>query len=575
MRALAHWAVRQIDPALTDAQAFDVIRIGGPRDGGLDAIWLHSDGKRLCLAQIKGSHAFLRQETLDVDDDRSEPKFHSFDGEAVDDLRKALDKVNEVPPPKPSDRLLNAIRLYAQAKAGHKKVVLCPIVFGFRARDFERGVEQLIAYLETDRGRFNQHSVQPFDIVGLGELLDQNFESPPGAVQVPVAAWPFGPEQVKEGTWIGLVPAKSLVDIRTVHQLSIYNSNFRYQLRHTPVRDGMWATLSDTEDRKFFHLYHNGITVLGRSISCRDQQLRMHDFQVVNGLQTIETLFDFDGREEGAKELQDVFVLTRLIDLDEHDPPGPDERPLDERIAEYSNRQNPITNRDLRSNDRIQKRLQHEIDGMGFKFQRKRGQYPKGSRDVVDNEDAAQRMLSFWRGLPADAKASKKLLFVKRTDDRKGYYEEVFPDNLPAEAVLIPWFVYKTLPDGKSQFEQEVVEYGDMVMLAMLGSLFKAKYRISLRVAPKRAKVMQAFLGEFQDGDLDAPLKRIWGTLAQRLGRIVRDELGAREAEAKAGGRIRKATVRNVLVNFSYPKFERKLLPVSVKKSLSGKLPPL
>jgi len=378
MAALAHWAFGQLDwslrssetPALSDEDVEKIVATGGPGDGKIDGCWLNDEAKVLWIVQVKGSEVLLDQdvEAVEEDEDLEMPRFGD---EAILELGHALERLQN-PPEAPTERFRRSLALYRKARDGRYKVRLAAVVFGDRQPALDEAKRTLDVSLAGDRVKFPQHSVEVFDLTALNDLLDSNFQKPIGIAQVPTSGWEVFSER-GGGLWIALVPATNLVNLRTRFDKRIYHGNFRFMLGATPVTVGMKATLRDPNERRLFHLYHNGITVLGAGIKFDAGQLRMSGLQVVNGLQTIETMWELC--EEGAKPevLDEVRVLVRFIDTEhpEFDVPSP--RPLDERIAEYSNKQNPITLRDLRSNDLVQKRLQRDIDSLGFRYERKRG----------------------------------------------------------------------------------------------------------------------------------------------------------------------------------------------------------
>jgi len=572
MKALAHWAVRQIDPGLDDNGALAVVSIDGPGDRGIDAIWVHSNGKDLCVAQIKGSKSVLSAdvENIDEEEDGFEPE--SFDDSAVIELGASLDKL-VTPPAVPTPRLARAIKAYQEATRDGKNVVLLPVVFGQRRKAFDEAVQALNGRLDKDRKTFARHSTRAIDLVALNDLMDRGFEEAPKTLQIPTTGWPFGPQEIRPGYLLALVPALSLVKLRREQELKIYHANYRFTLGPTIVRGGMEQTLSDEDERKLFHLYHNGINIVGREISFQPGQLKMDHLQVVNGLQTIETLSDF-AKAKGDGALEGVSVFVRFIDVAKQPAPGPDRRSLEERIAEYSNKQNPILPRDLRSNDPVQKRLQHDIDSIGFyRYQRKRGQYGRGIRGVVDNEVAGQQILSFWQGRPAEAKNKRKMLFVRSVENPDGLYEEVFFEGMPAEAVLIPYLLYQKLPDGRGALQESVVEHGDLILLAMWGTIFQAwsRIRFSRTGEPTSRERLEGFFRFLNSGALDREVSRIGNELLRRLTRVASAELERRKAEALRLDK-REPTLRNVLFNLKYSAWERKLLPTSTLRSLTARL---
>ena len=577
MRALSHWAIRQIDPKLKDDHAREVVSFDGPGDGGIDAIWKHSNGEELCIAQIKGSERVLSANVENLDDEEEDGfKPESFDGSAVTELSAALDKL--VSPPKfRKARLERALQAYKEAIKEGRKIVLLPVVFGQRTTSFDEALQALKDRLNRDRQTFARHSVREIDLVALNELMDRAFEDPPRTLQIVTTDWPLPPYKVESGYFLALAPAHSLVELRRDQDLRIYLANYRFTLGPTSVQRGMRLTLESESERTRFHLYHNGISIVGQKISLQPGQLRIDRLQVVNGLQTIETLYEF-AKANGDGALNGVNVLVRLIDVEEQPNHESDQSSLQERIAEYSNKQNSIEPRDLRSNDRVQKRLQHEIEALkSYSYQRKRGQYWQYGRrrdpSVVDNEKAGQRILSFWLGRPADAKNRRKMLFVTQGEDKNGLYENVFVNNMSAEAMLIPYLLYEKLPDGKGPLQESVVEHGDMILLAMWGTTFQTWSRIpfSKTGKPNNQRRLKAFFERLDSGCLDREVKQIANELIRRLTSVASKELNRRIMEARRAGK-KEPTLRNVLVNFRYDVWEQKLLPTSVRQRLAKKL---
>jgi hypothetical protein len=577
---MVHWAIRQIDPKLNDDTAFQIASRGGSGDAQIDAIWEHSDGQRLCIAQVKFSDILLEQnvENYTDTDGEEELRVEKFDGEAVVDLQRALDKILDRPP-HPSERLQRAIQLYEEARRSRKNIDFFPIVFGDRKTSFDTEVRSFINRFNSDRITFSKHNVIPLDLSGLNEMMDRNFEKPIGVAQIPTSDWAFGPERTHSGLFIALVPAHALTDLREKYNIAIYHSNFRFMLGHTSVWRGMMSTLQDDQEKKLFHLYHNGITILGKDISADPGQLKIHGLQVVNGLQTIETLYDFARSRPGDNgprvALSDAYVFVRFIDLNAQPTPGPDARALDEKIAEYSNKQNPILNRDLRSNDAVQKRLQHEIDCLGYKYERKRGQYGRRTHNLASNEKLAQYALSFWLKSPAEAKNKKKLLFVKDNENPQGFYDKIFFPNVPAAALLIPYEIYdRRIIEQNNSFRRSVTEHGDFILLAMFAEIFMARYRLNLSRTPiqKNREFLERFHRELRDGNIDRELKIICRELILRLVRVTKKEIDQRRREALEQDRS-EPSVRNILFNYSYNSHKRELMPNSVISRLSRKLP--
>ena len=144
---------------------------------------------------------------------------------------------------------------------------------------------------------------------------------------------------------------------------------------------------------------------------------------------------------------------------------------------------------------------------------------------------------------------------------------------MPCEAVLIPYLLYQKLPDGRSALQESVVEHGDLILLAMWGTLFQAWSRVKFSRAgdrPNRER-LEGFFRFLNSGSLDREVSRISQQLLRRLTKMADTELQRRRAEALRNDK-REPTLRNVLFNLKYSAWERKLLPTTILKSLTSRL---
>jgi hypothetical protein len=114
-------------------------------------------------------------------------------------------------------------------------------------------------------------------------------------------------------------------------------------------------------------------------------ELRIDRYSVVNGAQSLSTLYD-----KRSVVSEDLRLLARVVKLH----PATD---LAAMITRNSNNQNAIGARDLQSNSVIQKRLKEDFRrsfGQQFGYEIKRGEPAHGDR-VITNEDAAEVLLAF------------------------------------------------------------------------------------------------------------------------------------------------------------------------------------
>src|SRR2546428_4079689 len=187
-----------------------------------------------------------------------------FGDEALLELGHALDKLQN-PPEAPTERFRRSLGLYQNALKNRYKIRVAAVVFGDRQPALDEAKRALGAELSGNRTRIPQNSIEIFDFTALNDLLDTNFQKPVGTAQIATNGWEVFPD-VKGGLWITLVPAADLVALRSKYDKRIYHGNFRFMLGATPVTLGMRATLMDPNEKHLFHLYHNGITILGTNI---------------------------------------------------------------------------------------------------------------------------------------------------------------------------------------------------------------------------------------------------------------------------------------------------------------------
>ena len=148
---------------------------------------------------------------------------------------------------------------------------------------------------------------------------------------------------------IAPVKATELVNLKGISDQSLYAYNVRGPLGRTQVNKDIVNSISDQTLHKKFPLFHNGITVICRSLDLVQSQLTIRDYFVVNGCQSLTALFD------NRKQLSnDLRVLTKFIQMD----PG---STLAEMVTRYSNNQNGVKARDFMANNPVQIRLQNEF----------------------------------------------------------------------------------------------------------------------------------------------------------------------------------------------------------------------
>ena len=109
---------------------------------------------------------------------------------------------------------------------------------------------------------------------------------------------------------------------------SIFDMNIREYLGNKGVNKNIYKTLLDTEDRKNFFYYNNGITIICDQMSKINQQSSNPDMnavfsidnpQIVNGCQTVNSIYEALKNIDPSnleKEFKDTFVMLKILEID-------------------------------------------------------------------------------------------------------------------------------------------------------------------------------------------------------------------------------------------------------------------
>jgi hypothetical protein len=224
-----------------------------------------------------------------------------------------------------------------------------------------------------------------------------------------------------------------------------FEDNVRlYLKKKTTINANIFATALSDENYKFFY-YNNGITLTCDRFSypggMRNPIITIENLQVVNGGQTLHTLSEALGKD--PKKLSSVNILCRLYETKDKE--------LSSKIAEFTNSQNPVNNRDIHSIDILQIKLEKEFDSIGYFYERKKSQFsdkPKSKR--IDAEKLGQAVLAFYGEKPSEAKNEKRKIFAD-------FYDDIFNTNLRANEGLIAYQLYEFVEEEKARRKNDIV----------------------------------------------------------------------------------------------------------------------
>lgn len=241
-------------------------------------------------------------------------------------------------------------------------------------------------------------------------------------------------------------------------QYSLLYDNVRGFLGQTAYNKNIYRTIK--EDGKNFFLFNNGITITCSNVtsdaknSNKKYLLTLTDFQIVNGGQTLRSIYNYLKNESDAdklEKLRDSYVLVRIFKIDSQNE-------VKNRIAEYTNSQNAISPIDLKSVNSIQIDLEKYLKNEKVLYIRKAGDVGEAAFEYeyrISMEKFTQILYSS-QGYPDRVSNIKKKLFLD-------YYDEIYSSqNFAIENAkkLIELYFniekYYIAKNGKAKYDQRI-----------------------------------------------------------------------------------------------------------------------
>ncbi|MFT8705080.1 AIPR family protein [Bifidobacterium aquikefiricola] len=176
----------------------------------------------------------------------------------------------------------------------------------------------------------------------------------------------------------------------------------------------------DNEPSKFF-IYNNGITMVAERVVSKkfnkDKfQIKLENFQIVNGGQTIRNLSEWIHNQNSSTNSDQVNILVRIFET------GGDKK-LANDIARYTNSQSAVNAQDLKSVDTAQVKIREYLFNKQINYIRKRGDYTEkinvNFKQTITKEELAGALYTL-KGRPEIAIGSAGRLFEDAN------YDEIF-----------------------------------------------------------------------------------------------------------------------------------------------------
>lgn len=219
---------------------------------------------------------------------------------------------------------------------------------------------------------------------------------------------------------LAAIPLKDCVNIPGIKDGRLFRKNVRQSLGNSnKVNKGIARTIKKESGNFFF--YHNGITAICSKIDIRNGQATVKDLNVVNGCQSLSTIFNCG---ETAKK-SCWYILFKFYEMANSEKA--------DKITNSTNSQSAVKARDLRSNDKIVLSIKKNYEQMypnGY-LVTKRGEsvdttkYDSGH--IIQLTDLGKELIAWHSQRPTLSYSETKIFDI--------YFTQLFKKDYPAEDV--------------------------------------------------------------------------------------------------------------------------------------------
>ena len=247
---------------------------------------------------------------------------------------------------------------------------------------------------------------------------------------------------------IAALPLKECITIPGIKDGSLFRKNVRQSLgSNNKVNKGITKTIkNDAED--FFFL-HNGITAICSSMNIHGNVLSVKELNVVNGCQSLSTIYS---TSEAAKKAKNAYILFRFYEIDDSNRA--------DNITTSINSQSAVKARDLRSNDKsvlVMKKAYEQYYDDGY-FITKRGEkvdsVKYNSAHIVNLTDLGKYLIA-WHSQRPTISYSETKIFDK-------YFDQLFrrdynPEDIQALQELFSNIIVKWTKDNPMDLNETLL----------------------------------------------------------------------------------------------------------------------
>ncbi|WP_152046031.1 AIPR family protein [Aureimonas psammosilenae] len=278
-------------------------------------------------------------------------------------------------------------------------------------------------------------------------------------------------------TFVFPAQALQLVKLEGISDGTLFTQNVRFSLGNTSVNKSITKSVRNKGEHKNFSLFHNGIIMLCEKAKLDGKKLRVENYSVVNGAQSLSTFYRNKGALTG-----DLRVLARVVSLND--------QAMARKITENSNNQNSIKPRDLRSNHDLMTRLQAEFNNnqKGYFFEIKRGEAVPPERTSISNDLAGRMLMAF------DLRKPYVCHQVYSIFD-EGYAEIFGRKEVDSQRIIFLYNIYSLIGEAVSRIENMPFAHYGLTKFFLMYTVGRI-----LRKIPKTLPIVQSPAGMAQSG---------------------------------------------------------------------------
>ncbi|MCM1234062.1 MAG: AIPR family protein [Ruminococcus flavefaciens] len=223
------------------------------------------------------------------------------------------------------------------------------------------------------------------------------------------------------------LPLRDCIKIPGIKDGSLFRKNVRQSLgTSNKVNKGIARTIKNNAGDFFF--LHNGITAICSQMSIHEGVLSVKELNVVNGCQSLSTIFSYS---ELAKKADNAYIMFRFYEISDAERA--------DNISTSTNSQSAVKARDLRSNDKAvlaMKKAYEQFYPDGY-FVTKRGEKVDNVRyntaHLVNLTDLGKQLIA-WHSQRPNLSYGETKIFDKYFDQL--FRREYSPENVQALNVL-------------------------------------------------------------------------------------------------------------------------------------------